>query len=100
MTIELEFNRHINEKVNKTNRTMAVSRRAFNSLDETNFLDAIENVQRRGTKQLPGMKDLEYPDRLKKLGLPTLAYRRVRWAMINRRIKYYMVNMSGKSPVC
>ncbi len=28
------------------------------------------------------MRDLEYPDRLKKLGLPTLAYRRVRGDMI------------------
>ncbi len=44
--------------------------------------DAIENVQRRATKQLPGMRDLQYPDRLKKLGLLTLAYRRVQGDMI------------------
>ena len=40
--------------------------------------DQIEAVQRRATKFLPGMKDLEYPERLKKLGLTTLAHRRHR----------------------
>ncbi len=73
---ELELNRHINEKVNKANRIMAVIRRTFSCLDDTNFLsiykvlvrsqleyaasvwslytqkniDAIENVQKRTTK--------------------------------------------------
>jgi hypothetical protein len=43
---------------------------------------AIESVQKRVTKQFPGMKKLLYPERLKKLGLPTLAYRRIRGDMI------------------
>ena len=30
-------------------------------------IDSIENVQRRATKQIPSLKDVEYPDRLKKL---------------------------------
>ena len=42
----------------------------------------IESVQRRATKQLPGMKKLSYPERLKSLNLPTLSYRRIRGDMI------------------
>ena len=42
----------------------------------------IENVQRRCTRQLPYLKDLSYPERLKKLNLPTLAYKRLRGDMI------------------
>jgi hypothetical protein len=38
------------------------------------YKDEIENVQRRATKQLPGMSNLSYPERLQKLKLPTLAY--------------------------
>ena len=36
------------------------------------YKDAIESVQRRATKQLPGMKDIPYEERLKRLKLPTL----------------------------
>ena len=43
---------------------------------------AVENVQRRATKQLPGLKHLAYKIRLKTLNLPTLAYRRLRGDMI------------------
>ena len=42
----------------------------------------IEKVQRRATKLTSDVKDLEYPDRLRKLKLPTLAYRRLRGDMI------------------
>jgi hypothetical protein len=45
-------------------------------------IDSIENVQRRATKQIPSLKDMEYPDRLKKLKMPTLKYRRLRGDMI------------------
>ena len=41
-------------------------------------IEAIEAVQRRATRQLPGMKDLSYEERLRKLKLPTLVYRRAR----------------------
>jgi hypothetical protein len=37
-------------------------------------IDSIENEQRRATKQIPSVKDVEYPDRLKKLKMPTLKY--------------------------
>jgi hypothetical protein len=45
-------------------------------------IDSIENVQRRATKQIPSLNDMEYPDRLKKLKMPTLKYRRLRGDMI------------------
>ena len=45
-------------------------------------IEAIENVQRRASKQIPGLSSLSYEDRLRKLKLPTLAYRRSRGDMI------------------
>ena len=45
-------------------------------------IEKIECVQKQVTKQFPGMKNLSYPERLNKLGLPTLAYRRIRGDMI------------------
>ena len=47
-----------------------------------NQVDRLEDVQRRATKLIPGFYDLEYPQRLRKLKLPTLAYRRARGDMI------------------
>ena len=46
------------------------------------LIQQIEGVQRRATKMLPGMQNLTYPERLKVLKLPTLAYRRARIDMI------------------
>ena len=45
-------------------------------------IEQIENVQRRATKLIPGFYDLKYPQRLEKLKLPTLAFRRTRGDMI------------------
>ena len=42
----------------------------------------IENVQRRATKQIPGLAHLSYLERLQLLKLPTLQYRRYRGGMI------------------
>ena len=42
----------------------------------------IESVQRWATKQIPELKGLSYEQRLKKLKLPTLLYRRVRGDLI------------------
>ena len=42
----------------------------------------IENVQRRATKQIPGLGDMSYEQRLRELNLPTLKYRRARGDMI------------------
>ena len=105
---QLTFDKHINEKINKANSMLSLIRRTFEHLNETNFLplykamvrshldyassvwspykmkhiDAIENIQRRATKQIPSLKNLSYEDRLKKLKLPTLTYRRLRGDMI------------------
>ena len=99
---ELSFDKHIAEKVNKTTKIVNIIRRSFMYLDEEIFLnlykalvrphleyanqiwaprlqrqiDSIENVQKRATKLLPGYDNLSYEERLKKLRLPTLTYRR------------------------
>ena len=44
--------------------------------------EAIENVQRRATKMVPNLKHYSYQERLQKLNLPTLSYRRKRGDMI------------------
>ena len=101
---KLEYDQHIGLKVKKAYSIMAIIRRSFITLNESNcvplynalarshmdyascvwspykqtFKDALESVQRRATKQIHGIKDLPYPERLKRLKLPTLAYRRIR----------------------
>ena len=47
----------------------------------------IENVQRHATSLVKSCKNLSYPERLRKLGLPTLEYRRLR-ANIVKFIRY------------
>ena len=42
----------------------------------------LENVQRRATKMIPALKDVPYPERLTKLHLPSLYYRRAGGDMI------------------
>jgi len=41
------------------------------------LIEALESVQRRFTKRLPGLRDVPYLDRLNVLGLRTLEYRRL-----------------------
>ena len=41
-------------------------------------IEAIEAVQHRATKMVPGLSKMSYEERLKKLDLPTLEYRRQR----------------------
>ena len=45
-------------------------------------ITALENVQRRATKLIPGYKELDYKERLKGLNLPPLSFRRFREDMI------------------
>jgi len=105
---ELDFDKHINAKIQTANNMLGLIRRSYKSLDQDTFLplyktmvrshfdygtsvwnpslrkhiEAIENVQRRATKMIPGLHSLEYEDRLRKLKLPTLVYRRLRGDMI------------------
>ena len=104
----LTFRENMTEKVNKANRVMGVIRRTYTYLNESTFLSSykalvrplleyanqvwaphsvkyieiIENVQRRATKCIPGLVGMEYPERVRSLKLPTLAYRRLRGDMI------------------
>ena len=45
-------------------------------------IEKLERVQKRATKMIPSMPKISYPDRLRKLKLPTLTYRRARGHMI------------------
>ena len=104
----LKFDVHINTAVNKANKILAVTRKTFECIDDEIFClvfkglvrphlefaapvwsphlikhkDMLENVQRRATKMVPGLSNLSYSERLIKLKLPTLAYRRARGDMI------------------
>ena len=105
---QLNFEVHMHEKINKANQMMGMIRRAFTFIDEDMFLclfkafvrpqleyanaiwnpykakgiNAIENVQRRATKLIPSLQKMSYTERLQKLKLPTLVYRRTRGDMI------------------
>ena len=104
----MKFKKHIDTKVAKASQTLAVIRKSFPRIPETTFIQLykglvrphleyassvwspylvkditkIDNVQRRATKWLPSTKNLPYEVRLRKLGLPTLKYRRLRQDMI------------------
>ena len=104
----LNFEAHMNAKVNKANKIMGLIRRTFTFLNGETFTklfkslvrphleyanavwDArlkasknnIENVQRRATKYIPCCKGLNYNERLEKLNLPCLAYRKLRGDMV------------------
>ena len=105
---KLSFDQHITAKVKKGNSMAGLIRRSFEYMDKTMFkqlftsmvrphleyaapvwnpylqrhIIALENVQRRATKMVPGLGDKSYMERLRALKLPTLAYRRYRGDMI------------------
>ena len=100
----LTFNEHINVKID----TAGIIRRSYRFLNCETFLPLyrsivrshfdyavsvwdpykikhisdIEDVQRRATKLISEIKNLSYPERLRKLKLPTLSYRCIRGQMI------------------
>ena len=105
---DLQFEEHILEKIRKANAIVGLIRRSFSFLDCVlfkklyttfvrphleyaqsvwaphlhKFIDMIEKVQIRATKMVDGLGSLEYSERLRKLDLPTLVYRRARGDMI------------------
>ena len=54
----------------------------WSPLYKQKHIDALENVQRRATRQLPTLTKLSYEEQLIQHNLPTLAYRRIRGDMI------------------
>ena len=108
MDNKLKFETHIDEKATKANAIMGVIRRAFRHLDSSTFsklykalvrphleyaqsvwsphqvkdIKKLEQIQRRATKQVGDLKNLSYKERLQRLKLPTLVYRRMRGDLI------------------
>ena len=104
----LNFRSHINKMISKANQRVGLIKRSFTRLQPNSFkilykslvrpileycsviwfpqfiteTREIEKVQRRATRLIPEIRDLDYPDRLKKLNLTTLAYRRQRTDML------------------
>ena len=105
---ELKFDEHIAKKVRVANAIVGQIRRSFSYLDCDTFrriytafvrphleygqtiwspyllrnINAVGNVQVRATKLVDGLGKLEYSERLKRLNIPTLAFRRKRGDMI------------------
>lgn len=104
----LKFKEHITDKINKAYSVLGIIKRNFMYLSETSFCTLykamvrsqleyavsvwnpyskedilrIEKVQMRATKLVSSIKLLSYTDRLRRLKLPTLKFRRVRGDMI------------------
>ena len=105
---QLSFGKEIEARVTKANKIAGLIRRTFTHLDNNTFvllftalvrphleyaavvweprwkkhIQKVEGVQLRATRMLPGMSSLDYPSRLKRLNLPSLAFRRLRGGMI------------------
>ena len=116
---ELTFHEHITNKVNKANSLVGIIRRCFSFLDIETFMklysafvrphleyaqeiwspylrkyiNMIENVQIRATKLIDGFGKLSYQERLKRLNLPTLSYRRLRGDMIQTYKHFHSYDM-------
>ena len=104
----MKFEKHINCKIGTANKILGIIRKSFMylsaevfiplykavvrshfdyamiiwNLHAVKYIESIEGVQRRATKMVPELKKLSYPERLKCLRLPTMAYRRARGDMI------------------
>ena len=102
------FEEHISTKVRAANAIVGLIRHSFTHLYCKSFtkiytafvrshleyaqsvwashfrkhINMLENVQIRATKLVDGLGNMDYPERLKRLNLPTLVYRRLRGYMI------------------
>ena len=104
----MKFHEQNASSVKKANKLLGIIKKSFDFLDETNVnllykvmirpvleycniawgphykMDQkkIEQVQRRATRLVPSLRHLPYQERLEKLGMPSLSYRRRRGDMI------------------
>ena len=104
----MKFHEHSASTVKKANRILGLIKKSFDYLDNANMnllykamirpileygnvawgphykMDQkkIERVQKRATRLVPSLRHLSYEERLEKLHLPTLSYRRKRGDMI------------------
>jgi hypothetical protein len=111
---EMNFEEHIANKVTVANAIVGQMRRSFSYLDCDTFkriyiafvrphleygeavwsphlvrnIVKLENVQIRATKLVDGLSNLTFPERLKRLDLPTLVFRRRRGDVIEM-FKYF-----------
>ena len=105
---KLSFDTHIQDSISKAKSTLAVIKRTFEILNEDTFLllykalvrpvleycntvchpsllrqsRALESVQRRATRLITSIQHLDYEQRLEKLDLYSLKYRRLRGDLI------------------
>ena len=105
---KLTFSSHIVNQAKKANSLMGLIRRSYNFLDIVSFKylfvslirphleycvtvwypllkkeeDLIENVLRRAFKMLPRLSNLAYEEKLTKIEIPSMKYRRMRCDMI------------------
>ena len=95
MDEKLKFDTHTVTQANKANKVLGIIRRTFDNLDEEMLVllvrphleycyavvypqyvkheKMLEAVQRRATRLVPKIRNKEYPERLKKLKLPSLS---------------------------
>ena len=104
----LKFSTHFGHGVEKANKTLGLIRRSFVYLDCDTLkmlftgivrpsleygnvvwhprfkkdIELLERVQQRATKLVPELRGLSYEERLRKLDLPSLEYRRLRGDVI------------------
>ena len=121
---ELKFEEHIAKKVNIANAIVGQMRRSFSYLDCDTFkriftslvrphleygeaawsphlvrnIDALENVQVRATKLIDGLSKLEYTQRLERLKLPTLFFRRKRGDLIEMYKHFHSYDKATLAP--
>ena len=121
---DLRFDDHIHEIVKKANSMMGIIRRSFSHLDSKLFkllfpafvrshleynqavwapsrrslINLIEGVQIRATKLVDNLGHLDYEDRLCTIGLPTLAFRRMRGDLIELFKHFTAYDPAARSP--
>ena len=106
--LNMSFREDINSRATKANSILGIIKRTYTYLDIESFtflfkslvrphleygapiwnpplkrdITNLENVQGRAIRQIPALKGMSYQERLRRIRLPTLRYRRLRGDMI------------------